>query len=318
MSKSAVRQKRSSHGSRNSEHIDDVLQHVGRKQFLFLEAHICTIYRVTLLSNESFSEAKALTLVDKYRKKRQAHCDGSLLEDRIGFERTKTTGKVPFRPWVAYKEIMYLYVSQAHPEYFVMCIDSERSHQKYYEIYKCKTQEHTRKVEELLRKAMNNPDKILQDANALRQVSVVENDRVRSLAHFEVQESRDSTGEPVNEHPPHGYTHSSSSPQLVKRAPSPVTVASTKQIHVNAAPKSNYERHHIDDSGDITYISIDPQKGAIVNDSGSIYMYLSRDKGDHKAIDSHNSKPLWADHKESTINASQNRNGLSSSYERGL
>ncbi|KAH9592327.1 hypothetical protein MS3_00004290 [Schistosoma haematobium] len=104
-----MKTKRSTSKIRNSEPIDDILRHVGTKQYLFLETHICTIYRVTCAPGETFSESKALSLIEKYHRKRQAHCNAGLLEDRFSLERTKTTGKIPFRPWVSYKEIMHFY-----------------------------------------------------------------------------------------------------------------------------------------------------------------------------------------------------------------
>ncbi|KAH8867292.1 hypothetical protein EWB00_005444 [Schistosoma japonicum] len=274
-----MKSKRSTSKIRNSEPIDDILRHVGTKQYLFLETHICTIYRVTCSPGESFSESKALSLVEKYHRKRQSHCNAGLLEDRFSLERTKTTGKIPFRPWVSYKEIMHMYVSHTRPEYFVLCIDSQRSLQKYYEIYKCKSAANTRKVEELMRRAMNDPDKKLHDVSALRQVAVKDSDRVRSLPNFEEENIRDTMVEDTSPSPPYHYP----SPPPVCQLPSPVMVSPVKQVPVyNALSPSpgplNFERYNVDDLENVTYIKLDPNKGPMIDKEGPIYMFFSRQK----------------------------------------
>ncbi|VDP99517.1 unnamed protein product [Trichobilharzia regenti] len=272
-----MKSKRSSGKIRNSEPIDDILRHVGTKQYLFLETHICTIYRVTCAPGESFTESKALSLIEKYHRKRQAHCNAGLLEDRFSLERTKTTGKIPFRPWISYREIVHFYVSNTRPEFFVLCIDSQRSMQKYYEIYKCKTAGNVRKVEELMRRAMNDPDKKLRDVNALRQVAIKDSDRIRSLPNFDEENVRDTEIEDRSPSPPYHYR----SPTPVRKLPSPVMVSPVKQIHVNAAaptpsPLINYERYNVDDLENVTYIKLDPTKGPMIDKEGPIYMFFSR------------------------------------------
>ncbi|CAH8288096.1 unnamed protein product [Heterobilharzia americana] len=286
-----MKSKRSTSKVRNSEPIDDILRHVGTKQYLFLETHICTIYRVTCAPGETFSESKAMSLIEKYHRKRQAHCNAGLLEDRFSLERTKTTGKIPFRPWVSYKEISHFYVSNTRPEYFVLCVDSQRSLQKYYEIYKCKTPANVRKVEELMRRAMNDPDKKLRDINALRQVAVKDSDRIRSLPNFDEENIRDTMIEDENNRSPSPH-YQYPSPTPVRKLPSPVMVSPVKQIHVNAAapsPLINYERYNVDDLENVTYIKIDPSKGPMIDKEGPIYMFFSRQMNNSKEKSPYNS-----------------------------
>ncbi|XP_018645814.1 hypothetical protein Smp_075400.1 [Schistosoma mansoni] len=293
-----MKTKRSTSRVRNSEPIDDILRHVGTKQYLFLETHICTIYRVTCAPGEKFSESKALSLIEKYHRKRQSHCNAGLLEDRFSLERTKTTGKIPFRPWVSYKEIMHFYVSHSRPEFFALCIDSQRSLQKYYEIYKCKSAANVRKVEELMRRAMNDPDKKLHDVNALRQVAVKDSDRIRSLPNFEEENVRDTMVEDRSPSPPYQYP----SPPPVRQLPSPVMVAPVRQVPVyNAAspsPLLNFERYNVDDLENVTYIKLDPNKGPMIDKEGPIYMFFSRQKNNHSEPNLYNNyvnhdSPTW-------------------------
>ncbi|TNN20078.1 hypothetical protein EWB00_005443 [Schistosoma japonicum] len=86
-----MRNKRIVNYQQERDYIDDCLRHVGSKQHLFYETHVCTIYRINANPAEHFNETKALVLLEKYRRKRQSHCTGSLLEDRISFERNKAS-----------------------------------------------------------------------------------------------------------------------------------------------------------------------------------------------------------------------------------
>ncbi|VDQ08436.1 unnamed protein product [Trichobilharzia regenti] len=152
--------------------IDEVLRHVATKQLLFLETHVCTIYRVVEKNAAGFQENKALRYLNKYHKKRQAHCNACLLEDRLCLQRIKSSGKVPFRPWVSYKDIMNFFKSTGRPEFFVLYVCSNQKYVNYYEIYKCKTSDNVKRIEDLLMKAFSDPDKILRDVNALKYVTL--------------------------------------------------------------------------------------------------------------------------------------------------
>ncbi|CAH8648833.1 hypothetical protein MS3_00004289 [Schistosoma haematobium] len=254
------------------DYIDDCLRHVGSKQHLFYETHICTIFRVNAGPAEHFSETRALYLLQKYRRKRQSHCTGSLLEDRISFERNKASGKIPFRPWVTYKEIKELYINRATPHFFVLCIDSMYSSMRYYEIYKCKIPETAQTVCEYLRRAMNDTDKVLRDLTSIRQVYVDDVGRVRSVSNFEVENNRATISIPENNQ--NYYTHNNISPVYL---PSPVMVSPVKQSYspsLNASAK----RRTIDSLHDVTYLTYDPHKGIITNRYGPVYLYLYRPK----------------------------------------
>lgn len=337
MSRSATK-KRSTSGMRSSDLIEGTLRHVGKKQKLYLETHVCTIYRVTLTGSEPFSESRANTLMEKYRKKRQAHCNASLLEDQISFERTKSTGKIPFRSWVSYREITHLYISRSTPEMFTLCIDSQYSPHRYYEIYKCKSPDSTRKVEELIRCAMNNPGKAITDMDAIRQVSVLENPRIRSLPNFEMTQSHESlvenrvsstVEEVLSPMPTQRYrtpspqyiapARNAPSPQYVtpvRSVPSPQYVAPVKQVNVNSSRTASTPPrfgNSLSDK-DTTYIKLDPRIGAVEDEHGPIYMYLSRKNQDEYNSFNQNSK--WNDDDRNTYYSREyNENRIS--YDRG-
>ncbi|CAH8874465.1 unnamed protein product [Trichobilharzia szidati] len=139
--------------------IDEVLRHVATKQLLFLETHVCTIYRVADRNAAGFNENTALQYINKY-------------QDRFCLQRIKSSGKVPFRPWVSYKDIMNFFTSTNRPEFFVLYVCSNQKYVNYYEIYKCKTSDNVKRIEDLLMKAFSDPDKILRDVNALKYVAL--------------------------------------------------------------------------------------------------------------------------------------------------
>ncbi|CAH8288110.1 unnamed protein product [Heterobilharzia americana] len=235
-------------------YIDDCLRHVGSKQHLFYETHICPIYRITASPAEQYTETRALVLLEKYHRKRQSHCTGSLLEDRISFERTKSSGKIPFRPWVSYKEIKELYLSRARPQYFVLCIDSMYSSNKYYEIYKCKIPETLQSVAEYIRRAMDDTDKVLRDLTSIRQVVVDEIGRVRSVSNFEVEDNRATLQIPEN------YHNANSNLEYI---PSPVTITTLNQSYTPEVD-GDYRRSIVD--------------RVVTNNQGPVYLYMSRPK----------------------------------------
>ncbi|KAK4475201.1 hypothetical protein MN116_002280 [Schistosoma mekongi] len=266
-----MRNKRILNYQQERDYIDDCLRHVGSKQHLFYETHICTIYRVNASPAEHFNETKALYLLEKYRRKRQSHCTGSLLEDRISFERNKASGKIPFRPWVTYKEIKEIYMNRSRPHFFVLCIDSMYSTMRYYEIYKCKIPETAQTVSEYLRRAMNDQDKVLRDLTSIRQVYVDDIGRVRSVSNFELENNRETIQIPESNQ--NYYAHNNVSPVYLT---SPVMVAPLKH---NYNPEDvNAKRRTIENLMDVTYITYDPHRGIVTNKNGPVYLYMSRPK----------------------------------------
>ncbi|CAI2735088.1 unnamed protein product [Schistosoma spindalis] len=152
--------------------IDEVLRYAGTKQYIFLQVHVCAIHQVTVGDISDFHEADALNYIDRYYKKRRAHCTAALLEDRICLRRVKQSGKMPFHPWVVYNEIKYVFISRKRPEYFVLCIDSNHDRRKYFEIYKCKSADNVKQIEEKIKAAMRDPDKLLRKMHILSRISL--------------------------------------------------------------------------------------------------------------------------------------------------
>ncbi|CAH8676825.1 hypothetical protein MS3_00004291 [Schistosoma haematobium] len=152
--------------------IDEVLRYSGTKQYIFLQVHVCAIHQVSLGDISDFHETDALSYIDRYYKKRRAHCTAALLEDRICLRRVKQSGKMPFHPWVVYNEIKYIFISRKRPEYFVLCIDSNHDRRKYYEIYKCKSADDVKQIEEKMKAAMRDPDKLLRKMHILSRISL--------------------------------------------------------------------------------------------------------------------------------------------------
>ncbi|XP_018645815.1 hypothetical protein Smp_075390 [Schistosoma mansoni] len=152
--------------------IDEALRYAGTKQYIFLQVHVCAIHQVTVRNSTDFHEADALCYIEKYYKKRRAHCTAALLEDRICLRRVKQSGKMPFHSWVLYNEIKHVFISQKRPEYFVLCIDSNHDQRKYFEIYKCKSAEHVKQIEEKIKAAMRDPDKLLRKMYYLNRISL--------------------------------------------------------------------------------------------------------------------------------------------------
>ncbi|CAH8564269.1 unnamed protein product [Schistosoma turkestanicum] len=257
---------------REQEFIDDCLRHVGSKQHLFYETHVCAIFRVRANAAEHFTETRALQLLEKYRRKRQSHCTGSLLEDRISFERNKSSGKIPFRPWVTYKEIKEIFINRVRPVFFVLCIDSMYSTMKYYEIYKCKIPETAQTVCDYIRRAMTDTDKVLRDLTAIRQVFVDDVGRVRSVSNFELENNRATISVAENHHS--YYAQNDISPTYLT---SPATVSPLKQSY-NPSLSASAKRRTIDSLLDVTYLTYDPHRGITTNRYGPVYLYLYRPK----------------------------------------
>ncbi|CAH8564249.1 unnamed protein product, partial [Schistosoma turkestanicum] len=160
------------HKTGSLEYIDEVLRYAGTKQYIFLQAHVCAIRQVTVPDKSDFHETDALIYIEKYYKKRRAHCNASLIEDRICLRRVKQSGKVPFHPWIVYNEIKFFFISRKRPEYFVLCIDSNHDRRKYFEIYKCKSAEQVQLIEEKIKEAMADPDKLLRKNHFLNRASL--------------------------------------------------------------------------------------------------------------------------------------------------
>ncbi|CAH8874469.1 unnamed protein product [Trichobilharzia szidati] len=260
-----MRNKNVYNAQRERDYIDDCLRHVGSRQHLFYETHICPVYRINANPAELYSEARALTLLEKYHRKRQSHCTGSLLEDRISFERNKSSGKIPFRPWVSYKEIKELFLSRTRPQFFVLCIDSMYSANRYYEIYKCKISETSQTVAEYLRRAMSDKDKVLRDLTSIRQVVVDDVGRVRSVSNFEVEDNRATLPVAENHHVNSTYGYNTS----------PITITPLKQSYTPQLDGDN-RRRLVDGLLDVTYLTYDPHKGIITNNQGPVYLYMCR------------------------------------------
>ncbi|KAA0188010.1 hypothetical protein FBUS_03624 [Fasciolopsis buskii] len=305
-----TRTKRDSDIPRGSQYVDGQLIHLATNQKLFARTHVCTVFRETLRTSDQFSKQNAVRVMEKNLKKRQAHGMANILEDRFTLEKAKSSGKEPFRSWLAFREIADIQRSKSKPEYFVMSVDSELSHQKYYEVYKCKSKEDAYKFESFIKQALADPDFRVRDGPVLDVVPVNEDPgRVRSIAHLEFQTSLESLHEnertstmyqATSPTPPMGYDREPSPLPSPSPSPPPVRVRTPispvvqrQPVVMAAAPAPVYEpspppkrRSPSPDYrmtrtkvglDDLTYISFDSRtRNPYESKEGPVYMYLSR------------------------------------------
>ncbi|RTG82109.1 uncharacterized protein DC041_0012318 [Schistosoma bovis] len=250
--------------------IDEVLRYSGTKQYIFLQVHVCTIHQVTLGDISDFHETDALSYIERYYKKRRAHCTAALLEDRICLRRVKQSGKMPFHPWVVYNEIKYIFISQKRPEYFVLCIDSNHDRRKYYEIYKCKSADDVKQIEEKMKAAMRDPDKLLRKMHILSRImkdltleSLNENYVVSSISITPIEFFHHSPESLIYQIKQSVYEPSQNTHSL------PHSISSESgDIHVETRINDIIDK--------ITFINHDPLKGFCESQDGNFYMFLDR------------------------------------------
>lgn len=293
--------KRESGIPRGSQYVDGQLIHIATNQKLYSRTHVCTVFRETLKTSEQFSKQNAIRVMEKNLKKRQAHGMANVLEDRFTLEKAKSSGKEPFRSWLAYREIADIQRSKTKPEYFVLSVDSELSHQKYYEVYKCKSKEDAYKFESYVKQALADPDSRIRDGPVLDVVPVNdEPGRVRSIAHLEFQTSFESLQgnerastmyQATSPTPPEGYDYEESPPPAPRvRTPISPVIERQKYVMAAAAPepspppvrrrsptpeyRATKPKVGLDD---LTYISFDARtRRPYESSDGPVYMYLSR------------------------------------------
>ncbi|THD27688.1 hypothetical protein D915_001585 [Fasciola hepatica] len=126
------------------------------------KALVYAVYRYSLEPSERISIDHALRILDKYHRRKHAECMLYLLEDQMVFRKIRRDGNNPFRTRVTYKELMGFRRDLKHKHHFVMLINSEMSHVRYYEVYKCKYKEDVDMIERCIFKAMEDPDSILR------------------------------------------------------------------------------------------------------------------------------------------------------------
>ncbi|VDP66631.1 unnamed protein product [Echinostoma caproni] len=296
------RSNRNSGVPRGSQYVDGQLIHIATNQKLYARTHVCTVFRETLRASEQFSKQNAVRIMEKNYKKRQAHGMANILEDRFTLEKIKSSGKEPFRSWLAFREIADIQRSKSKPEYFVMSVDSELSHQKYYEVYKCKSKEDAYKFESFVKQALADPEFRIRDGPILDVVPVNdEPGRVRSIAHLEFQTSLESLHEnervstmyqATSPTPPEGFDipRSPSPPQMklspvlqrqqmVMAAPPPAPVYEPSPPPVRRrSPTPEYRPVTAKAAqDDFTYIDFDARtRNPYESSTGPVYMYLSR------------------------------------------
>uniref|UniRef100_A0A094ZMV0 Trematode PH-like domain-containing protein n=1 Tax=Schistosoma haematobium TaxID=6185 RepID=A0A094ZMV0_SCHHA len=285
--------------------IDEVLRYSGTKQYIFLQVHVCAIHQVSLGDISDFHETDALSYIDRYYKKRRAHCTAALLEDRICLRRVKQSGKMPFHPWVVYNEIKYIFISRKRPEYFVLCIDSNHDRRKYYEIYKCKSADDVKQIEEKMKAAMRDPDKLLRKMHILSRISlppknnenqkelvpkimVEDKDKKSTSSLSPVTPVKDLTLESLNEN----YVVSSISITPIEffhHSPESLIYQIKQSVYEPSQNTHSLPHSMSSESGDIhletrindiidkiTFINHDPLKGFCESQNGNFYMFLDR------------------------------------------
>lgn len=123
---------------------------------------VYAVYRYSLEPHERISIDYAQRIMVKYRRKKHAECLLHFFEDRMVFQKAKSQENSPFRTWVGYKELLGFRRDLKYKTMFVMLINSEVSHARYYEVYRCKNKEDIHMVEQCVRRAMEDPEGLLR------------------------------------------------------------------------------------------------------------------------------------------------------------
>ncbi|KAK4475199.1 hypothetical protein MN116_002278 [Schistosoma mekongi] len=287
-------------------YIDEVLRYAGTKQHIILQVHVCAIYRVTVYDTLDFREETALKYIEKYHKRRRSHCSASLLEDRFCLRRVKQSGKVPFHPWIVYNEIKHIFISSKRPEFFALCIESNQDLQKFIEIYKCKSSEDVKQIENKIKQAINDPDKLLRNINlsnsiitphesAVDQKAVIPQIIVQSPNELNNNEEvkRDSkstqTTSPV---PQVNYMHLESisenivsslsvTPNEAVDRSSPLLICPARRSVEETSMSSDNEETRLETRiygilDKVTLIDNNPSEGLRVSQTGNFYMFFDR------------------------------------------
>ncbi|CAL8089932.1 unnamed protein product [Calicophoron daubneyi] len=255
-------------------------------QKIYERLQMCTCFRETLKKGENFDEAKAINVMERNLNKRQAHGYANLLEDRFTLEKMRANGRDMFRTWLGYREITDIQRSTTRPQFFVLSIQSAMSNKRYYEVYKCHSEEDSQKFETLIREALGSPDFRIHGENTFATVAVSEEPkRERSLAHIEFQSSLESLEEDSKANGAYQQANSTASEGCAEKAPIPEPIHIETYVHAAPPPPSSpvaalsVEAEQAAETECVTFIAFDTNtRQPVVSDDGPAYMYMHRER----------------------------------------
>ncbi|CAL8089918.1 unnamed protein product [Calicophoron daubneyi] len=225
--------------SRNSRATNGEYANTDAGQNVYQRIQTCPCYRKKLREGEEFKESEARQVMDNARKKRQSHATANMMEDKFTLVRTKPRGKEPFRTWLGYSEIANIQRSQKMGNFFVLSVDSANSRNRYYEVYKCKTDADAQAFENIVRQAKQDPEGKVRGEPIGKESPKVNLSRQRTISHLEFQTLLDSSDEEnrgnsvyelLSPTPPEEYDYEDKEPL------SPAVQNKYKENYVRSAP----------------------------------------------------------------------------------
>ncbi|CAH8564227.1 unnamed protein product [Schistosoma turkestanicum] len=142
------------------------------KQSVYYICHVCLLKSKEVDLNDELTEEKAEFLIESCLKKRLAHCNLYCLQDQIRFEKSKQCGSNPPRKFILYKHIKFMYISENKPYMFILCTEFDKAKRKIYEVYKCKLSQDAKMLYVLLQKALKDKEFLLREEFKHPKVSI--------------------------------------------------------------------------------------------------------------------------------------------------
>lgn len=292
------------HSSSPSVHSDSVDKRT--KQLLFFETRVCILGRSMLHKDETYTQAKAEVLMNRFYDKRQSHCMLYCLEDSLRFAKTKFIGVQPLRNFVKYKHIRHVFIFEDKPNVFMLCIDSGRSNRRSYEAFKCKRKEDVLALCEIIYKASQDPNSVLRDMAPVREVSRYSDLSIPIQYHSASELDRRPYSTEIlplgastsldrklmnGDLEQSNYTRPYRAESLMQSSPTvsrELFVRCQMTNDVSASPNcgnnvaDELRKILLQKSGDqdweenVTFLQWDNLRGAVVNDRGPVYLYVAR------------------------------------------
>ncbi|VDP66630.1 unnamed protein product [Echinostoma caproni] len=230
------------HKARYSQFVNGKLYDDKTGQHILDFTVVYAVYQRALESSERFSADEGLRLLEKYHRKKHAECILHFLKDRMSFKKSRIEGNYPFRSWVAYKEISGFHRDMKRLDMFMLMIKSQTSNVRYYEVYRVKHKEDIKKVEKLLRRALEDHESLLRIEGESASVSMLEQPltRSRSMENFSSMNSRTI------------YRQSSSMSPTNRRS----SMVASQSPRVQTQPSANYSNSDYNDYGPSTTRSL--------------------------------------------------------------
>ncbi|CAL8089910.1 unnamed protein product [Calicophoron daubneyi] len=282
---------------------------VKTRQPILYETRVWVLGRNKLACGEQYSQAKAEVLIDRWYRTRHSYCKLFCLRDCISFRKVKVLCAQPIRNFVLYRSIRHVIVSPNKPDAFILCIDSGRFNNRYYEGFRCERREDVLTICELIRQANGEVDCHTRGLVPFREAEHHSHSSIdlRYRSETELYNRRRSPEPPVEDHqisfdrtvwgenPTQEPAENISVHEKTYQRRSPVVekVVHEKLVRSNfATPLSRTNGNMVESdkqrtgkistNGDddwevsVTYLQYDPLHGAVVNDVGPVYMYFAR------------------------------------------